>query len=202
MKYILTVLFLLLSTWACNNNNTQHLNNSDSLKPIDKPTTIHKSNFDTLAVSQGDLNSDNNPDLVIIFTKKGEDTAFNPAPTRPVEILFGQNDHSYTLICSSDSVVMTHDMGGVSEAEPFAYLKIENGVMSIQHNGSMGSFHWLLTVSFRYSLTDKVFYVDKIITEQEKYSDNISEATHETVVKTKKDFGKLPFSRYSVFKSD
>jgi hypothetical protein len=164
--------------------------------------TINLSNitkFDTVAVANGDLNSDGIPDFVVLLKRVGEDT-INPAPTRPLIIFFGQIDQSYIRFCSSDSIAMTHDMGGVSRDDPFAAIKINTGIFSMEHAGGMGTYHWDQTVSFKYSIADKIFYVDKIENDEYKYSDKPRETFGHTTIKTAKEFGMLTFDKYSCFK--
>jgi hypothetical protein len=195
---IWTVLFLT-TIQSCSSNNNSHETNSDTSKIVVSSTVTNNNILDTLAVAHGDLNSDGVSDLVIVFRKPGEDTIFNSVPKRPMKIFWGLKNGSYSLFCSSDSVVMTHDMGGASNPDPFDNINVKNGILKIEHHGGMGSFHWSQSVSFKFSVTDKIFYVNKIEKQEGKFSDDPSEAFEKETTKTEKDFGKMPFDKYSVF---
>jgi hypothetical protein len=97
---------------------------------------------------------------------------------------------------------MTHDLGGASNPDPFDNIHIEKGILTVEHHGGMGSFHWSQSVKFKYSLVDKIFYVDKIEKQEGKFSDNPSEAFEEETIKTEKDFGRLTFNKYDVFDNE
>jgi hypothetical protein len=193
------VLLLLTTFQGCSNNADSNQTNSEIPSIIMPPDTANNNEPDTLAMAHGDLNSDNIIDLAIVFKRPGEDTISGSVPTRPLKIFFGLNKGTYTLFCSSDSVIMTHDMGGASNPNPFDNIQIKKGVLTVGHHGGMGSFHWIQSVSFKYSGTDKIFYVNKIEKQEGKFSDKPSEAFEEKTVKTQKDFGKLTFNQYNVF---
>lgn len=201
LRHIIWTLCLLTTLKACSSssNNNSNQTNSDTSTIAASPTEPANLILDTLAVAHGDLNSDKISDLVVVFKRPGEDTIFNIPPTRPLKVYFGLAKGDYSLNGSSDSIVMTHDMGGASNPDPFDNILIDNGVLIVNHHGGMGSYHWGVSTSFKYSVADKIFYVSKIERQDGKFSDNPSEAFEKESIKTEKDLGKLTFGKYSVF---
>jgi hypothetical protein len=153
----------------------------------------------------GDLNIDSIPDMILVLKKDGEDT-MNTAPLRPLLLLIRQNDGSLKLGARNDSVVYTHDMGGVSNDEPFEGAEIEKGTFSIKHFGGMGSFEWETTTTFKYNATDNKWYLFRQDdwSANPEYIDNPKKLKKSETTKslTEKDFGKVRFEDFSFNKYD
>jgi hypothetical protein len=191
-------LFLSSIFQSCFSIDNSNQNNSDTIKIVDSTSLL----LDTLAIEHGDLNLDKISDLVVVFKSHGEDTILSPVPKRPIKIYFGQSNGAYLLCSASDNIIMTHDMGGASTPDPFDNILIKDGILTVGHHGGMGSYHWNITVRFKYSLTDKVFFVNEIEKNEGRFSDNPSETFEKEIVLTEKDLGKLTFEKYNVFNNE
>lgn len=147
----------------------------------------------------GNLNLDTIPDVILIIHKIVEDTLYNPAPKRILLILIGQTNGTYKLMYKSENIVFSHDMGGVSNPEPFEKITIDNGYFTVNHFGGMGSFHWEIAAIFRYVPNEKMFYLDKEVIDAGKESEIASEIKNEKKILTTKDFGKVSFLEYNIY---
>jgi hypothetical protein len=183
---------------SCYSIDNSNQNKSDTIKIVDSTSLL----LDTLAIEHGDLNLDKISDLVVVFKSHGEDTIFSPVPKRLIKVYFGKSNGAYHLCCVSDNIIMTHDMGGASTPDPFDNVLIKDGILTVGHHGGMGSYHWNEKVSFKYSLTDKVFFVNEIEKNEGRFSDNPSETFEKEIVLTEKDLGKLKFEKYNVFNNE
>lgn len=156
--------------------------------------------YTALDTATGDLNGDGYADMILVLKKNGEDTTsdVNEHPEkRPLLILTGQPDRSYKLAARNDNAVYCIDCGGMM-GDPFMDVVIKNGYFSVEHTGG-SSWRWTRTITFRYSPADKYWYLHKDggdsfhASEPEKVK---------TTVKTTKDFGKVPFDKFDIYKEE
>lgn len=147
----------------------------------------------------GNLNLDTVPDVILITNKIGEGTLYNPAPKRILLILIGQTNGTYKLMSKSENIVFSHDMGGVSNPEPFETITIDNGYFTVNQFGGMGSFHWERAAIFKYVPNEKMFYLDKEAIDVGKESEIASEIINEKKILTTKDFGDVSFLEYNIY---
>lgn len=91
-------------------------------------------------------------------------------------------------------------MGGISNPEPFLSVTIANGLFSVRHYGAMGSSYWERKTTFKYQANEKMFYLDEEYLYRGRYSEIDSEMTGQEVLKTKADFGMIPFEKYDVYR--
>ncbi len=147
----------------------------------------------------GNLNLDKIPDVILVINKIGEYKLNNPVPKRTLLILIGQTNGTFQLMCKNDAIVFSHDMGGVSNPEPFDTITIDEGYFTVKHFGGMGSFHWEREATFKYIANENMFYLDKEVLDEGKESEIESEIINGKKILTTKDFGKLPFQKYNIY---
>lgn len=154
--------------------------------------------YDVLDISKGDLNRDGYPDAIIVLAKLGEkktsDVLTHPEK-RPLLVLIGQANKSYKLAARSDNAVYCVDCGG-QMGDPYTGITILNGYFSVEHYGGSG-WRWTRIITFRYSAADKNWLLHK------DGGERFHAITHEEVktpVLTVKDFGKVPFEKFDIYK--
>lgn len=156
--------------------------------------------YTVLDTTSGDLNLDQYADMILVLKKNGEENTSDVVEhpeKRPLLILLGQSDKTYKLAASNDNAVYCIDCGGVM-GDPFMDVVIKNGFFSIEHYGGSG-WRWTRTITFRYSPSDHYWYLHK------DGGDSFHSAEPDKVttkVKTTKDFGKVPFDRFDIYKKD
>jgi hypothetical protein len=154
--------------------------------------------YTVLDTTSGDLNLDEYPDMIMVLKKNGEDTTsdvIEHPEKRPLLILIGQTNHTYKFAAQSDNAVYCIDCGGVM-GDPFMEVVIKKGYFSIEHYGG-SSWRWTRTITFKYSPADNYWYLHK------DGGDSFHAAEPEkttTKVKTTKDFGKVPFDKFDIYK--
>jgi len=214
-KYLIAGLFILtIGLFTVSSHNKQHscfklasqLDTNKILQFIPKGYLI----LDTI---KGDLNGDTIEDLILILKKNGEDTMYNPSPKRPLCILIGLLDGNYKLVAKNDNVVYKHDEGGMSNDEPYDGTGIENGIFTVNHYGGSGVNKWDVQTSFKYSPKDSNWYLYKTVNHDVtlNYNNNdtintnnpeVTVDSEEDIIKTEKDFGKILFEEYDIYKND
>ncbi|RFS15129.1 hypothetical protein D0T08_18815 [Emticicia sp. C21] len=150
--------------------------------------------------ASGDLNRDEYNGLILVLNKPDEketsDVSEHPT-LRPLLLLIGQPSHTYKVVARNDKAVYCVDCGGMM-GDPFTQIVIKNGYFSIEHYGG-SSWRWGLITTFKYSATDKIWYLYK----QGSTSMHTSDPDKvKTKITTTKNFGKIPFSKYDIYKED
>lgn len=154
--------------------------------------------YEALDLTKGDLNRDAYPDAILVLYKKGEEETsdvIDHPEKRPLLILTGQADKTYKLAARSDNAVYCVDCGG-QMGDPFTGISVKNGYFSVEHYGGSG-WRWTRIVTFKYSPADKTWLLHK--DGGERYH-AISQEEAKTEVKTVKDFGKVPFEKFNIYK--
>lgn len=146
--------------------------------------------FILLDSASGDLNKDGFKDLIVILKNNSEQV--NPDTTRPLLILHGTKKKTYTLIAKNDHVVLCEACGGVF-GNPYEGITVKNNYFSIEHYGG-SSWRWARIITFKYDLKTQqyVLHKDAGISYHTSDPDKTTE-----IITRKKDFGKLPFSKYN-----
>jgi hypothetical protein len=156
--------------------------------------------YSMLDTASGDLNLDSYPDIILILKKNGEDTTsdvIEHPEKRPLLILTGQADGLYKLAARNDNAVYCVDCGGIM-GDPYTGITIKKGYFSVEHEGG-SSWRWTRIITFKYSPADHCWYLYKDGGDSFHTSDpeNIK-----TTVKTTKNFGKVPFNKFDIYKED
>jgi len=177
---------------------TQAQSNSSPLPP-DVKKYIPKG-YAVLESSKGDLNRDAFPDLVLVLHKPDEKETSEVIehPTkRPLLIFTGTSAQNFRLMARNDNAVYCVDCGG-QMGDPFTGITIKNGYFSVEHYGGSG-WRWTRIITFRYSPKEQNWFLYKDGGESYHASDpeKVSEK-----VKTSKVFGKVPFSKFDIYKEE
>ena len=157
-------------------------------------------NYSPLDTTSGDLNLDQFSDMIMVLRKNGEDTTSDVVEhpeKRPLLILLGQADSTYKLAARNDNAVYCVDCGGVM-GDPFMEVVIKKGYFSIEHYGGSG-WRWTRTITFKYVPADSYWYLHKDGGESFHAADPEKVTTK---VKTAKDFGKVPFDSFDIYKEN
>lgn len=154
--------------------------------------------YEVLDLTKGDLNRDLYPDAIMILYKKGEEKTsdvISHPEKRPLLVLTGKPDHTYKLASRSDNAVYCVDCGG-QMGDPFTGVTIKNGYFSVEHYGGSG-WRWTRIITFKYSPAEKTWFLYK------DGGERFHAITHEEVktkVMTVKDFGKISFEKFNIYK--
>lgn len=155
-------------------------------------------NYSILDTASGDLDGDPYPDKLLLLKKKGEDTSSDVTEhpeKRPLLVLAGQQDGTYKLAARNDNAVLCVDCGGVM-GDPYMRLVIKGGYFSVELAGG-SSWRWTRTVTFRYASGEHNWFLYK----DGRGSFHASEPDKiETRLYTVKDFGKVSFEQFDVYK--
>lgn len=225
----ITMLILLTSCGQTNNNSDKNKvaihTTQDTITTADikKHETFNES-IDTLSetlksfipsgysainVSSGDANLDGLTDKILVLRKNTEETTSNYAhdkpDKRPLLLLLKQSDGSYKLANRNDNAVECIDCGGVF-GDPFVGTTIQNGYFSIEH-GISGGQHWEKITTFKFDKTKEnwFLYEDHFISYKFNDSDDPdAEALVKDIdnLKTIKNFGKVPFDKFDIYKNE
>ena len=171
--------------------------NKDSFKAL---SAYIPKGFTALDTSSGDLNHDQYPDMILVLKENGEDSTSDVIdhPTRrPLLVLIGHSGPGYKLAARNDNAVYCVDCGGVM-GDPFTGVTVKNGYFSVEHYGGSG-WRWTRIITFKYSPADNYWYLHKDGGDTYHVSDPNNA---ETKVKTTKDFGKLPFDKFDIYKEE
>lgn len=150
--------------------------------------------------ASGDLNRDEYEDMILVLNKPDEketsDVSAHPT-LRPLLLLLGQSSRTYKVVARNDKTVYCVDCGGMM-GDPFTQIVIKNGYFSIEHYGG-SSWRWGLITTFKYSTTNKTWYLYKQGSQTMHTSDPDKV---KTTITTAKNFGIIPFSKYDIYKED
>jgi hypothetical protein len=155
-------------------------------------------NYTILDTTFGDLNLDQYTDITVVLKKNGEDTTsdiIEHPEKRPLLLLIGQPDNSFTLAGRNDNSVLCVDCGGVM-GDPFMDVVIKKGFFSVEHYGG-SNWRWTRTITYKYSPSDSSWYLHK--DGRESFNTN-QPAKVETTITTTKQFGKVPFDKFDIYK--
>lgn len=168
---------------------------------VDVPTSLKSfipGGYEALNLSRGDLNGDAYPDVVLILYRKGEEKTsdvMSHPEKRPLLLIIGQANKTYKIAARSDNAVYCFDCGG-QMGDPFMGVTIKNGYFSVEHYGGSG-WRWTRIVTFKYSPADKNWFLHK------DGGERFHAISHEQVkikIKTVKNFGKVPFQKFDIYK--
>ena len=147
----------------------------------------------------GDLNLDAYRDVLLVMRQNGEDSLSKLSDStikRRLLILTAQEDGSYRLAAQSDNAVYCYTCGGMM-GDPFMGLVIKNGYFSIEHYGG-SAWRWTRTITFKYSPADSTWCLHK--DGHESFNVNDEKEKKTTKIYTVKNFGKVPFDKFDVYK--
>lgn len=155
-------------------------------------------NYALLDSSSGNLNLDEYKDYVMVLKKIDEekisDVVEHPEK-RPLLILIGQKDGSFKQVRKNNNSVYCVDCGGVM-GDPYTGLSLEKGSFTINHYAG-SSWRWTKNITYNYSEKEKDWFLQEVKSSSFHASDP---EKVEGKVLTKKDFGKVTFQNYDIYK--
>jgi hypothetical protein len=172
---------------------------SDDYNENTLPQSAHDlipENYGLLNATYGDLNRDSINDLVMVLYRKGEEDSSGEVK-RPLLLLVGQPDSTYKLVAKSEKAVYCKNCGGMM-GDPFQRIAIKNGYFSVEHYGG-SAWRWTRTITFKYNAEENKWYLHK------DGSESFHAADPEKVtskILTMKDFGKVAFEDFDVYKEN
>ena len=146
--------------------------------------------FTLLDSASGDLNKDGIKDLLLILKNNTEVEMSDT--TRPLFILHGTKNNTYTLVARNDHAVLCQACGGVF-GDPYDDLVIKNNFFSIEHYGG-SNWRWTRIITFKYDLITKqyVLHRDASVSYHTSDPDKTTESAYR-----KKEYDILPFTKYN-----
>ncbi len=162
--------------------------------------------YAVINVSTGDANLDGLADKILVLRKNTEETTSNYAENkpdkRPLLLLLGQADKTYTLAFRNDNAVLCIDCGGVF-GDPFTGTTIKKGYFSIEH-GISGGKHWESVTTFKFDKAkgNWFLYKDHFISYKlNESNDENAEALVKEIdtLETIENFGIVPFDKYNTY---
>jgi hypothetical protein len=151
------------------------------------------SGYALIDTAMGDLNLDKYRDIIIVLKTVGEDTALDATEfKRPLLLLLGHADKTFTLAARNDNVVYCYQCGGMF-GDPYDGVEIKKGIFTVHHFGGSNN-RWSNDIIFKYLSTDMTWYLYKIVDKNWSvfHLDKV-----ETNVQTKKIFGVVRFDKYN-----
>jgi hypothetical protein len=146
----------------------------------------------------GDLNRDRDEDVILILKKENEkqtsDVVDHPEK-RPLFILIRQADNSLKSMARNDNVVYCVDCGGVM-GDPYMGIAIKKGYFSVEHYGG-SSWRWTRIITFKYSRKENNWFLHK--DGAESFHASTPDKVKATI-KTFKDFGRIPFLKFDIYR--
>lgn len=156
--------------------------------------------YSLLDSASGDLNLDAYPDLVLILKKDGEDFSsdvIDHPEKRPLLFLLGQADGSLKLAARNDNSVYCYDCGGIY-GDPYSKIVIKNGYCSIEHYGG-SNWRWTRIITYKFDKPSGKWFLHKDGGETYHISFPDEKEEH---LRTKKDFGTVPFEHFDIYKDN
>ncbi|MCE3296063.1 MAG: hypothetical protein K0R65_1777 [Crocinitomicaceae bacterium] len=177
---------------------TDETGSSKGGSAVQKITDFIPKGYSLLDSASGSLNFDKYPDMLLVLKKNDEektsDVIDNPEK-RPLLILTGNADKSYSLASRNDNSVLCVNCGGMM-GEPYQSLTIKDGYFSVEHYGG-SAWRWTRIITYKYDKWENDWFLHKDGTESYHTSDPDKV---ETTLRTSKDFGKIPFGQFDIYK--
>ncbi|NLL28705.1 MAG: hypothetical protein GX259_07900 [Bacteroidales bacterium] len=157
-------------------------------------------NYSILNATSGDLNLDGINDYILVLKKNDEDSLFfvsDGPEKRPLLILIRDKNNKLKLVRRNDNTVYCFGCGGIM-GDPFMGITIKNGYFSVEHYGG-SAWRWTRIITYKYSKKDNEWFLHKDGSE----SFYVFEPENvESKIKTTKDFGKVKFEEFDIYKED
>lgn len=157
-------------------------------------------NYSVLDTVSGDLNLDEIKDYIIVLKKNGEDTLSDVVDNperRPLLILLRDQNNKLQLKRRNDNTVYCIDCGGMM-GDPYNGITIKNGYFSVEHYGG-SAWRWTRIITYKYSKLDEEWFLHKDGSETFHASEP---EKIESKIQTTKDFGKVKFQDFDIYKEN
>lgn len=173
------------------------------LNPVPKlPAAIRwalPAGYAVLEAESGDLNRDSTPDWLVVLNKPDEqktsDVVAHPTK-RPLLLFVGGAGGTYTLVARSDNTVYCVDCGGMM-GDPFSGLTIKKGYFTVEYYGGSAQ-RWTRYVTFRYDPAGRTWLLHR---DGRERFEALDPAHGTTTATTAKDFGRVLFTRFDIYKN-
>jgi hypothetical protein len=186
-------IILLLTFFFCQFSFGRQQSIGDTIILPQKISNFIPTGYALIDTAMGDLNLDKYGDMILVLKTIGEDTAMDATEyKRPLLLLLGHADKTFTLAARSDNVVYCYQCGGVF-GDPYSGVEIKKGLLTVHHFGGSND-RWSNDITFKYSPTDKTWYLYKIV---DKGWNVFSMDKVETRVQTKRNFAIVSFEKYN-----
>jgi hypothetical protein len=151
--------------------------------------------YEILDYNVGDINGDKRSDLILILKWKDEkntsDVVDHPEP-RPLLLLIN-NGLELILTAHNKNVVYCIDCGGIW-GDPYSGITVKGDYFSIEHYGG-SNWRWSKIITFKYYSDEKKWYLHKVGGE---FFHTSEPKKIKVEIKTKRDFGKIEFSKFNI----
>ena len=152
--------------------------------------------YEVLNFTKGNLNRDGIDDAILILKVINEDNSMGDSPKRSLYILIGNGNGGYKLATKNSKCVLGVKDGGMI-GDPFSAVAIKNGYFSIEHYGG-SSWRWIKITTFRYDSDRDNWFLHRE-GDESYHSSNPRKIKRK--MRTKRDFGIVPFTRYNIFRN-
>lgn len=222
MRELITNIFIcfLLTLSSCNQSPKQEKVtdiNTDKLTTSDNPLQkeVLKQNIDNLSnellefvpknysvlgSESGDLNLDGINDYILVLKKDDEEILSNVVDNperRPLLILLRNKNNKLQLVKRNDNTVYCVDCGGMM-GDPFTGITIKNGYFSVEHYGG-SAWRWTKIITYKYSKQENEWFLYKDSSEGFHASESEKVGSK---IRTTKDFGKIKFEDFDIYKEE
>jgi hypothetical protein len=156
------------------------------------------SGWEELISRKADLNLDSLQDMIVVLNKKGEDSL--SSSDHPVKriflILTGQKDKTYRRDVQNQNVVYHYNYD-LNFKDALTDIRVARGLFYIDHYGGFAE-RWGRTSTFKYNSKAKNWFLteDEYSTFQSTDPDN----TQKERILTQKNFGKVPVTKFDIYK--
>ncbi len=155
------------------------------------------SNHKILYLVEGDLNRDNDLDILLALMHEKEADASNTGKNidRPLLLLVNTGNGRYRLAARNNKAIYCYSCGGVY-GDPFLRMVVKNGYFTIEHYGG-SAWRWTHLITFKYNTKKRNWFLHRVGGES-YHTSNPDKRTKN--MKTVKDFGIVPFNQYDIYK--
>ncbi len=104
---------------------------------------------------------------------------------------------TFKVVARNDNTVYCIDCGGMM-GDPFQGITIKKGYFSVEHCGG-SAWRWTRIITYKYSKAENYWFLYK------DGSDNFHTSEPEKVeckIRTTKNFGKIPFDKFDIYKNE
>jgi hypothetical protein len=200
--YFSLVLFLN----SCNSEtlpeNTEQILVSDSIETeeeeviseIKSMESFIYEGYQVLDSTSADLNGDSFTDIILIMKQENEEELSENSEEevkRPLLILTGDGNGSFTEDASNDKAVYCFSCGGMM-GDPYSGLNVEGNFFTLTHYGGSAQ-RWARIITFEYNKDYKGWYLHKDGTE------SFHASSPEKVTNTQKRTMGVPFKDFNIY---
>ena len=202
LKHIILFNFMFLHPKLFGQPPISTIGNNNNPSPGSKISKYIPTGYTILYHSEGDLNLDKYPDMVVVLKQDNEDSdtanSFE-TPTKRILLLFtGDSSGQYHLAARNDSAVLCRRCTGLGlyENDPFNSITIKKGYFTIEQSNGDNNYWFQYQTTFKYKPTENNWILIK-----DHVSGNHGMETFEET-KTVKNFGRVLFEQFNIYKKE